>query len=95
MFTQDREETSLAFGNDLDECVLENLYERQGRKSTLMKNALSLYQSDNVLKKEPRRYPKLRTTTNDILEHQQQNMLFSQKGVLKETEQHQRTLREE
>ena len=33
----------LALGNALDEGVLESLYERQVRKSTLMKNAFTLY----------------------------------------------------
>ena len=35
------EETLLAFGNDLDEHVLENLYERQGKKSTLMEHTMT------------------------------------------------------
>ena len=54
MFTQASEETLLAFGDDLDEGVVEKLYERDKvRKSTLMKNASTLYHSDVVLKKEP------------------------------------------
>ena len=44
-----------------------------------MKNASSLYQSDIVVKKEPRSYWKSRTMVNDILEQQQQNMLIAQK----------------
>ena len=38
MFNQAWEETSLALGNNLDAGVLENLYEKQMRKSTPMKN---------------------------------------------------------
>ena len=48
MFNQACEETLSALGNDLDEHVLENLYELQVKTSTLMKNALTLYQSDFV-----------------------------------------------
>ena len=57
----------------------ENLYERQVSKSALMKKALSLYQSDIVLNKEPRSQQKLIAMVNDIIEHQRQNMLTSQK----------------
>ena len=54
MFNQAWEETLSAPG-DLDEGVLEKLYERQVRKSTPMKNALTLVQSDTVPKREPRK----------------------------------------
>ena len=81
MFNQSWEETTL--GSDLDELVVDNLHERQVRTSTLMKNALTLYQSDTVLKMEPRSYQKWRTLVNDKLEHQQQKMLSSQKRALK------------
>ena len=50
-FNQAWEEASSALGNDFDEHVLENVYERQVGKSTLMKNALTLYESDIVPKK--------------------------------------------
>ena len=79
MLNQVWEEFLLALGYDLDEGVLENLCERQVKKSTLMKNAMTLYQRDLVVKKEPRSKPKLRAMVNDILRHQQQNMLISQK----------------
>ena len=42
MFNQAREETLLALGSDSDEGVLENVYDGQVRKSTLMKHAFSL-----------------------------------------------------
>ena len=42
MFNQAWEETSQVLGNVLDEHVLENLYERQVKKSTLVKNAMTL-----------------------------------------------------
>ena len=79
MFNQASEETLSAFGNDSDDGVLENLCERQVGKSTLMKNALTLNQSDIVLQKEPRSYQKLSAIVNGIFEHKQQNMLISQK----------------
>ena len=41
MFNQAWEETLLALGNDSDEHVLETLFERQVRKFTLVKNALT------------------------------------------------------
>ena len=53
MFNQAWQETLPAFGNDLNKHVVENLYERQVNKSTLMKNAMTLYQQDIVLKKSP------------------------------------------
>ena len=56
MFNQAWEETLSAPGDVLDEHVLENLYQRQVKKSTLMKHAITLYQQDIVLKKEPRSY---------------------------------------
>ena len=68
----------LVLGSDLDECVLKNLYERQVRRYTLFKSALTLYQPDIVLKKKPRIY-----MVSDMLEHQQQNMLFSTQESLK------------
>ena len=79
MFNQAWEETLLAFGHDLGEGVLKNLCERQVRKSTLMTHVMTLHQQDIVLKEEPRSYANLRTVVNHILEHQQQNMLSSQK----------------
>ena len=60
MFNQAWEETLPALGNDLDEHVLENLFERQVKKSTLMKHAMTLHQRHIVLKKEPRSYQRLR-----------------------------------
>ena len=45
MSNQAWEETLLALGNDLDEHVLENLYERQVKKSTLMKHAMEFFQT--------------------------------------------------
>ena len=41
MFNQVWDETLLAQDSDLDEHVLESVYERQVKKSTLMKNAMS------------------------------------------------------
>ena len=79
MFNQAWEERLLSFGDDLGEGVLENLCERHVRKSAFMKHVMTLHQQDIVLKKEPRSYAKLRTVVNHILEHQQQNMLISQK----------------
>ena len=67
MFNQAWEDTLLAFGNDLDEHFLENLYERQEKRSTLMKNAMTLHQQDIVLKKEPSIYQRLRIMVNAIL----------------------------
>ena len=46
IFNQAWEETVLALGDHPDEGVLENFCERQVRTSTLMKNALTLYQQD-------------------------------------------------
>ena len=43
MFNQVWDETLLVPDSDLDEFVLESVYERQVKKSTLMKNALSSY----------------------------------------------------
>ena len=60
----------------LDEHVLEKFYERQVRQPTLMKNAVTLCKSDIVLEKKPRSHQKLGTLVNDIIEHQQQNMLI-------------------
>ena len=40
MFSQAWEEKSSALGNDLDEHVPENLYERQAKGSTLMTHAI-------------------------------------------------------
>ena len=45
MSNQAWEETLLALGNDLDEHVLENLYERQVKKSTRMKHAMEFFQT--------------------------------------------------
>ena len=78
MFFNQASEETLARGNDLDVQVLENLHERQVRKSTPMTNAMTLYRKDFVLRKEPRSYQRLRTMVNDIPEQQQQNMLISQ-----------------
>ena len=83
MFNQVSEETFLALGNDLDEHVLDNLHERQVRTSTLMKNAVTSYQQDMVLKKGAERHQTLRTTVNDILEQQQRNSLISEEERLK------------
>ena len=46
MFDQGWEDTSSHLGYDLDEHVVENMYERQERKSTLMRNALTQFQQD-------------------------------------------------
>ena len=67
------EEMLLALGSDLDEGVLKNLHERQVKQKTLVNNTLSLYQSQR------RSYQILRAMMKDILEHEQQNMLISQK----------------
>ena len=78
IFNQAWEETVLALGNHPDEGVLENFCERQVRTSTLMQNALTLYQQDIVLKEEPRSDQRLMTVVHDILEQQWQNMLICQ-----------------
>ena len=54
MFNQTWEEALQALGYDLDEHVVEHLDERQVKKSTLMKHAMTLYQQDTVLKKRSR-----------------------------------------
>ena len=46
------------------------------RESTLMKNALTLCQSDVFLITEPRSYHTLRILVNDIPEHRRQHMLI-------------------
>ena len=82
MFNQAWEETLLALGNDLDENVLNNLYDRQVSKSTLMKNTSSLYQSATVPQKEPRSYQKLRTMVNGLRASTTEHV-ESAEGVLK------------
>ena len=72
VFNQPWEETQLLLDKNVDEELLENLYERQLRKSSLMKNALSLYHSDILLKREPMNSKKLRAVETDILEDQRQ-----------------------
>ena len=81
MLNQVWEETVPAFRNDLDEHVLVNFYERQVTKSTLMMHAMTLYQEDIVLKKNPRSFSKLRIVVNDSLEQQQQNILILTKSA--------------
>ena len=54
MFNQAWEETLQVYCNGLDEHVLENLCERLVKKSAPMKHAMTLYQQDIVLRKEPR-----------------------------------------
>ena len=51
MLNQAWEETSSAFGDDLDQHGPENLYEWQVKKSTLMTHAIKLNQQDIILKK--------------------------------------------
>ena len=47
------EETLLALDNDLDEYVLERLYERQVKKSTFIKNAMPSKHQDILFLKHP------------------------------------------
>ena len=67
MFNQASEET-VALDSDSYEQVLENLHERQVKKSTPMTNAVTLFRKGVVLRKEPRSYQRLRTMVNDIPE---------------------------
>ena len=77
-FTQSLEGMWMTLGKDVDEQMLESLHERQLTKSSLMKSALTLYQSDIVLKTEPRSHKKLRAMVHDILEVKNKpNMLIS------------------
>ena len=80
VFNHVRDESLLALRNDLDEHVVENLYERQVEKSALMQHANTLYQQDSVQKKEPRSFEKLKLVVDDILERQQ-NLLISRKFI--------------
>ena len=79
MFHQAWEETLPASGDDLDEHVLDNLYQRQVIESTLMKHAMTLHQQYIVLKKAPRSNQTLRTMVDDTVEQQQQHMLICHK----------------
>ena len=69
----------LALVSDLDAYVLENLYERQANKFTLMKSAMTLCHQDILLKKNQEATTYLRCMVNHILEKQQHKMLISQK----------------
>ena len=85
MFNQAWEETLSVLGSDVVEHVLENFYERQVKKSTPMKHAMTFYQEDIVVQKEARTLPKMRTIVTDIFEQQQQNMLIFFKKSDQET----------
>ena len=95
MFNQAREEHIISPRQDLDEGVLESFFEKQLGKSTLMKNALTLYLSDVVLKREPRSFQKLRTMVNDILRPAAAGHVDFSKKSDQETEQQQHTLLKE
>ena len=56
-----------------------NLYEKQLKKSSVMKNALSLYHSDILPNKETKSHKRLRSMVNDILEDQKHNPCNSHK----------------
>ena len=64
-----------------------NITQSQLRKSSIMKNALSLRHSDILLQKEPNRDQRLRAMVNDILEAEAKSFDLA-KGT-SEIEQHQ------
>ena len=72
-------------------CSVSLVKNDQVNKSTLMKHAKTLHQQDLVLKKEPRRYQRLRTTVSDIRE-EQQHVEFSERAIKR---QQQHTLQKE
>ena len=79
IFNHASEETMLALVVDLDEHVLENLYERQANKFTLMKSAMTLFHQDVLVQKNQQATTDLRSMVKDILQQQQQQkMLISQ-----------------
>ena len=64
----------------MDEELLQNFNRQQLERSSHVKNALSLYQSDIVLRmEEKRRHRKLHSVVAGILESQKQSQLISQK----------------
>ena len=70
----------LPLDEDMAGELLEILNQRQLRRSTLMKNALSSFLSDIVIRKEPRSYQRLHAMVTDSLEDQRQNELISDVG---------------
>ena len=71
-------ETLQAFSSDLDENILESFFDRQLKKSSLLKTALSVHQHDIVVKKQPRSYRELRMMVDNILENERRNLLIFQ-----------------
>ena len=95
IFNQAWEEVLLALDNELDEGVLESLYEGQLRKVfTLKERFIAKTVRHCPEKKEPKNYWKLRGQVIDILERQQ-SLSSSQTKIAPETEQHQRIFRNE
>ena len=74
MFSQAWEETSSAFRN-----ILMNMFS----KTYTRQESFDIISARHFLKKESRKYHKLRTMEHDLIEHQQQNMRISQKRALK------------
>ena len=80
-FNQAREKMLLSPNRIVDEEFLANLYEGQLRRSTLMKDALTFYHSDIMLKKEPKRYKRLRAMPAQIFENQRQKSIDLSEGA--------------
>ena len=67
----------------VDEELLQNFYRQQLERSSHVKNALSLYQSDIAFRMEEKgSHRKLHCVVAGILESQKQSQLMSQKKTL-------------
>ena len=84
MFEQAWEETLMALRKEPEEDPLDSLHQRQLEKSTPMQNALALWHSDQVHRKEPKSYSKLKDMVTDVLEDQLVNISKKQ-GRLKDS----------
>ena len=71
IFDQAWKDTLMVMDSELDVAFVEGLSCRQLEMSTLMKNALALYHTDQVHRKEPQSYRELKTMITDMLEDQQ------------------------
>ena len=74
-FDQAWEETLMALEKEPEVDLVEGLHHRQLEKWTLMQNALALYHSDQVHRKEPQSYSRLKALFSNVLEEQQQYSL--------------------
>ena len=81
-FNQAREEMLLSLDRNVDEEFLAHLYERQLRRSMLMKNALTFHHSDIILMKEPKWYKRLRAITTQIFEKHRQKSIHLSEGAV-------------